>query len=110
MDQYRDNTVLFITVDHVRGEDPIETWLHHASKRSLDGYMSSLAQYEEGIVGSEATWIAALGPGIANRGLVQTGDDCVTANRIAATLLQLLGEDYRDYNPNMEAPIQSLLD
>lgn len=110
MDQYRDNTVLFITVDHGRGEDPVETWLHHASKRSLDGYMSSLAQYEQGIVGSEATWIAAIGPGIANRGLIQTGDGCVTANRIAATLLQLLGEDYRDYNPNMGAPIQSLLD
>jgi hypothetical protein len=85
---YRENTVLFITVDHGRGEEPLETWLHHASKRSLDGYMSSLAQYEEGIVGSEATWMAAMGPGISDSGLIATGERCVTSDRIAATLLQ----------------------
>ncbi|GIT63984.1 MAG: hypothetical protein Ct9H300mP22_3840 [Gammaproteobacteria bacterium] len=33
-----DNTVLFVSVDHGRGEDPIETWQHHASKRSLGLY------------------------------------------------------------------------
>ncbi len=108
MPNYRDNTVLFITVDHGRGEEPLETWLHHASKRSLDGYMSSLAQYEDGIVGSEATWMAAMGPGINAGGLIETGDYCVTSDRIAATLLQLLGEDYRDYNPSMGAPITEL--
>lgn len=107
---YRNNTVLFITVDHGRGEEPLETWLHHASKRSLDGYMSSLAQYEEGIVGSEATWMAAIGPGINANGLVETGENCVTSDRIAATLLQVLGEDYRDYNTNMGAPILELLE
>ena len=41
---YRDNTVLFITVDPGRGEEPLETWEHHASKESLTGYMQSLAQ------------------------------------------------------------------
>jgi hypothetical protein len=105
IDQYRDNTVLFITVDHGRGEQPLETWLHHASKRSLDGYMASLAQYEEGIVGSEATWMAAMGPGIPARGLQATAS-CLTSNRIASTLMQLLGEDYRDYNPAMGAPLE----
>jgi hypothetical protein len=107
---YRENTVLFITVDHGRGEEPLETWLHHASKRSLDGYMSSLAQYEEGIVGSEATWMAAMGPGISDSGLIATGERCVTSDRIAATLLQILGEDYRDYNVNMGIPIGELLE
>lgn len=106
---YRDNTVLFITVDHGRGEQPIETWQHHASKRSLDGYMQSLAQYEEGIVGSENTWMAAIGPGIAANGLLRTGNDCLTNSRIAATLLQAIGEDYRELNPDMGAPIQGFL-
>lgn len=106
---YRDNTVLFITVDHGRGEEPIETWLHHASKRSTSAYMESLAQYENGIVGSEATWMAAIGPDIASAGLIATGDDCLTSNRIAATLLEVLGEDYQDYNPAMGSPLTELL-
>lgn len=107
--QYRNNTVLLVSVDHGRGEEPIETWLHHASKRSLDGYMSSLAQYEEGIVGSEATWIAALGPGIRQGGMIRTGDQCVTSSQIAATVLALLGYDYLRLNAEMAAPIQELL-
>jgi len=106
---YRDNTVLFIAVDHGRGETPIETWQHHASKRSLDGYMQSLAQYEDGIVGSEAVWLAAMGPGIAPRGLIATGADCVSNDRIAATLLEVLGEDYRALNPAMGAPLTEML-
>lgn len=108
-DGYRDNTVLFVTVDHGRGEAPLETWQHHASKRSLDGYMQSLAQYEDGIVGSENTWMAAIGPGVGSSGLINTGEDCLTSNRIAATLLQLLGEDYRKLNPSMGTPLQEFL-
>jgi len=108
--EYRDNTVLFITVDHGRGEEPIETWLHHASKESLSGHMQSLARYEEGIVGSEAVWMAAMGPGVPAAGLLTTGDECLTSNRIAATLLQLLGEDYREYNPAMGQPIGEFLE
>lgn len=106
---YRDNTVMILAVDHGRGEQPIETWQHHASKRSLDGYMQSLAQYEEGIVGSEATWIAALGPGIASAGLIGTGTSCLGNQQIAATVLQLLGEDYRQLNPAMAPPLVELL-
>lgn len=109
IDHYRDNTVLFISVDHGRGEEPIETWLHHASMRSLDGYMSSLARYEQGIVGSDATWMAAMGPGIANNGSLAT-DECLTSDRIASTLMQVLGEDYRDYNEDMGTPIQQFFE
>ena len=107
---YRDNTVLFITVDHGRCEEPIETWQYHASKESLTGYMQSLAQYEEGIVGSEHTWMAAIGPGVPATGLIAASDEnCVPANRIAATLLQLLDVDYRSLNPAMGAPLQEFL-
>ena len=100
---------MFVSVDHGRGEDPIETWQHHASKRSLSGYMRSLAQYEDGIVGSEAVWMAAIGPGISGKGLIMTGSQCIGSNRIAATLLELLGEDYRQINPNMGSPITEFL-
>jgi hypothetical protein len=105
---YHDNTVLLITTDHGRGEAPLETWQHHASKQSLDGYMQALAQYEDGIVDSDAVWIAALGPGVAAGGHKTTAS-CVGANQIAATLLQLLGEDWQAFNPAAGTPITELL-
>lgn len=109
-DGYRDNTVMFITVDHGRGEEPIETWQYHASKQSTTGYMQSLAQYEDGIVGSENVWMAAMGPGVPASGLLTVSDEnCLTSNRIAATVLQLLGVDYRSLNPAMGAPMQEFL-
>ena len=108
-DFYKDNTVLFITVDHGRGEEPEETWRHHASKKSVSTRMQSLARYEEGIVGSDAVWMAAIGPGVPANGLLATDNECLTSNRIAATLLQLLGEDYRQFEPQMGAPMQEFL-
>lgn len=106
---YRDNTVLFITTDHGRGHQPIETWQHHASRESTSGYMESLAHYEDGIVGSDAIWMAAMGPGIPAHGLIETGSGCLTSDRIAATLLELIGENYQDYNPDMGVPLQEFL-
>lgn len=108
--RYRDNTVLFITVDHGRGEEPLETWQHHASKKSLEGYMEALAEYEEGIIGSEAVWMAAIGPGIASKGLVQTGESCVGSNQVATTLLKLLGLDYREFSSQAGPPVNAILD
>ncbi|GIT63985.1 MAG: hypothetical protein Ct9H300mP22_3850 [Gammaproteobacteria bacterium] len=69
--------------------------------------MRSLAQYEDGIVGSEAVWMAAIGPGISEKRVIMTGSQCIGSNRIAATLLELLGEDYRQINPNMGSLLQS---
>ena len=109
IDGYRDNTVLFVTVDHGRGEQPLEAWQHHASKAAVAGPMQALAQYEEGIIGSENIWMAAIGPGVPPNGLLQTGTDCLTSNRIAATLMRLLGEDYRQYNAGMGAPMEEFL-
>lgn len=106
---YRDRTVLLVTVDHGRGEFPPETWQHHASKASLSGYMESLARYEDGITGSDAVWMAAIGPGIRSAGLVQTPGWCTGSNQVAATLLHLLGIDYRDFNAKAGAPVTSLL-
>lgn len=108
-DFYKDNTVLFITVDHGRGEEPEETWRHHASKKSVSTSMQSLARYQEGIVGSDAVWMAAIGPGVPANGLLGTDDACLTSNRIAATLLNLLGEDYRLFNSDMGTPMPEFL-
>lgn len=109
LDHYRNNTAILVTVDHGRGEQPMDAWLHHASQRAVQGYMTALAaDYPQGIIGSEHIWIAAMGPGVPARGLVRT-EDCVGANRIAATLLQWLGEDYQRYNPAMGEPITELL-
>ncbi len=106
---YKDQTILFITVDHGRGDTPEETWRHHGSKRSMAKYKEYLAQYPDGIVGSEAVWMAAMGPGIPAHGLVVTGDKCLSSNRIAATLLQLLGEDYSLFNPEMGLPMPEFI-
>lgn len=106
-EDYKDKTVLFITVDHGRGEEPEETWVYHASKKSLRGNMK--LRFEDGIVGSEAVWMAAIGPGIPAHGLVTTGDECLTSDRIAATLLKLLGEDYMLFNKAMGLPMQAFL-
>ena len=106
---YKDQTVLFVTVDHGRGETPEETWKHHASKRTMEKNKQYLTQFPNGIVGSEAVWMAAIGPGVPAQGLVETGDRCLTSNRIAATLLKLLGEDYRLFNPDMGPPMQEFI-
>ncbi len=106
---YQNKTAIFITVDHGRGEEPLETWKHHASKESLGGYMKSLAQYEEGIVGSDAVWMAAIGAGVKNNGLVAT-TDCAGSNQIAATLLALLGIDYHAFDPAAGAPLTNILE
>ena len=106
---YKDQTVLFITVDHGRGEVPEETWKHHASKRTMQKSKQYRELFPDGIVGSEAVWMAAIGPGVPAQGLVETGDLCLTSDRIAATLLQLLGEDYRLFNPDMGPPMQEFM-
>ncbi len=110
IDQYRDNTVLFITVDHGRGESPLQSWMHHSSQQATTRANSGLVEYADGIVGSEATWFAVMGPGVVSGRQIQTDKNCITSNRIAATLMEFLGEDYRDYNPAMGAPIQVLFD
>jgi len=108
MDAYRDKTALFITVDHGRGEAPVETWQHHSSRRAVRE-SPYLSRFEEGIVGSDSVWMAAMGAGVAADGLLATGADCLTSNRIAATLMQLLGVDYRRFNSAMGEPMTEFL-
>jgi hypothetical protein len=110
LDDYRDNTILFITTDHGRGSEPRDTWRHHASAQAVQSYMPDLGQYQDGIGGSNNVWMAALGPGIAARGMVATGSECAGSNQIAATLLTLLGLRWQDFADNIGAPLTLLLD
>jgi hypothetical protein len=87
MDEYRNNTTLIITTDHGRPHDPKE-WVEHGA----------------GMAGSEAIWIAIIGPGVPQRGEVAPPNP-VTQSDVAATALKLLGLDYRQFNPKMGPPI-----
>jgi hypothetical protein len=94
MPEYRDNTTLIITTDHGRGHDPKE-WVEHGAGPEY--------------AGSEAIWIAMVGPGVPHRGEV-AGSDPVTQSDIAATALEVLGLDYRQFNPRMGPPIPAAFD
>ena len=91
MDGYRGRTTLIVTTDHGRGRTP-QDW----------------AEHDTGIEGSEDIWIAILGPGTPAQGEVadQPG---VTQSDIAATMLQYLGLDHRDFNPDGGPPIPGSL-
>lgn len=107
---YRDQTTLIITTDHGRG-DQTHTWQHHASGRAMAGYMkklSSLAGGSSGIAGSEQIWLAALGPAIPSRGLVQTTVPW-QQSQVASTVAMLLGYDWQafQYKATAALPMQN---
>jgi hypothetical protein len=92
MDEYRNNTTLIITTDHGRGHDP-KDWVEH----------------EAGLAGSEAIWIAVIGPDTPHLGETVSPTP-VTQSDVAATALKLLGLDYRKFNPQMGPPIAAAFD
>lgn len=99
--QYHNNTNLLITVDHGRGENP-ETWQHHSSPRAMN--LAGYTDFEQGIVGSEQIWLAAMGPDIANKGEIAGGHDA-TLSQVAATALILLGMKPDDFSTDMGTPL-----
>lgn len=91
MDRYRGRTTLVITTDHGRGRTP-QDWPEH----------------DTGIEGSQDIWIAIIGPDTPAQGEVRDHAD-VTQSDIAATMLQYLGLDHRDFNPDGGPPISGSL-
>lgn len=73
--QYHGKTSLIITTDHGRGDDRIE-WKNHGKNQPMSKFM----------------WIAVLGPDTPALGIRK--ETTVTQSQIAATVAQLLGEDY----------------
>jgi arylsulfatase A-like enzyme len=87
MDAYRGKTTLILTADHGRGRTPAD-W----------------AEHDAGIQGSQDIWVAILGPDTPASGEAMNVPD-VTQSDIAATLLQQLGLDWKDFNPKAGPPI-----
>jgi hypothetical protein len=99
MDQYRDNTNLIITVDHGRGQTP-ETWQHHSSAKAVAEYKKVPETAVEAIIGSDQTWLAAMGPDVASAQRM-TAQQVFTTQQIAATALALLNVDASSFRHNI---------
>jgi hypothetical protein len=91
MPEYRGKTSLVFTVDHGRGDPPVD-WKNHGRKT----------------VGSDATWLALLGPDTPALGERKDIPE-VTHSQIAATLAAMLGEDYCSETPAAGKPIADAL-
>jgi hypothetical protein len=91
MPEYRDQTALIFSVDHGRGEAPVE-WKNHGQK----------------IPDSKYIWMAFLGPNIRPLG-ERTHIPAVTQSQIAATLAALLGEDYAGVVRQAGKPIADVI-
>jgi hypothetical protein len=71
---YRGRTTLIVVADHGRGRTP-KDWMHHNDK----------------IPGSDETWFAMIGPGVAARGELRSR---ATLSQTAATVAAAVGQDY----------------
>ncbi|MGH9389090.1 MAG: alkaline phosphatase family protein, partial [Vicinamibacteria bacterium] len=87
LETHRDRTTLVITMDHGRGVTPRD-W----------------AEHDFGIEGCQDIWIAVIGPETPDRGEVSDTAP-VHQSDVAATILKLLGLDYRDFDPKAGPPI-----
>ncbi|MCP9236540.1 phosphoglyceromutase [Lewinella sp. JB7] len=79
--KYAGKTTLVITTDHGRGDSPMEKWKGHGDT----------------VPGSDAIWLAVIGPDTPNHGEVTT-DQQLHQDQIARTLARLLGYDYPGTN------------
>jgi hypothetical protein len=88
LETHRDRTTLILTTDHGRGTTPRD-W----------------AEHDRGIEGSQDVWIAIIGPDTPDRGEV-TDTAPIHQGDVAATILRLLGLDYRELDPEIGPPIE----
>ncbi len=88
---YRGRTTLIVTTDHGRGRTPAD-W----------------AEHDAGIPGCQDIWIAVMGPDTPAIGEVRNTPG-VTQGTVAATMLQHLGLDWREFNPDAAAPVPGSL-
>lgn len=87
MEQYKDKTTLIITTDHGRGITP-DDWTDHNLRTP----------------GSDDIWIAVFGPDTPNHGEMSNTTKRYQAS-VAATLLKFYGLDWKDYNPDIDPPV-----
>lgn len=74
--QYRDSTTFIITTDHGRGSG-LEAWTDHGAD----------------VDGAEFIWIAVVGPDTPAHGVLRSATR-VTQSQVAATVAELLGENF----------------
>jgi len=104
---YANNTHLVITTDHGRG-GTISDWKHHASVEATKGYLNGLKKFPQGIIGSENTWLAAIGPKIKSQGLLKSNKEFKHV-QIASTVLRLLQEDPLEFQKEGGLVIEELI-
>jgi arylsulfatase A-like enzyme len=88
---YAGKTTLIVTADHGRGTEGREGWRSHGKPV---------------FAGSDAVWIAAIGPGV--RAPAQPAKTCASSSQIAATALSALGLDWRTFDPTAGEPLDIL--
>lgn len=88
--EYAGRTSLVVSTDHGRGGS-IRDWTNHGAK----------------VDGAEYLWIAALGPDVPALGVRR--DVETTQSQIAATLAELLGEDFRATSPKSAPPLPEIV-
>jgi hypothetical protein len=91
MEPYRGRTTLIVTTDHGRGRTPAD-W----------------AEHDAGIQGCQDIWIAIMGPDTPAVGEARDVPDA-TQGDVAATMLQYLGLDWREFNPSARPPVPGSL-
>ncbi|MEX0726831.1 MAG: alkaline phosphatase family protein [Planctomycetaceae bacterium] len=84
--EYKDKTSLIISTDHGRGET-LGDWTNHGKD----------------VVGAEFVWMAVMGPRTPALGVREHVE--VTQSQIAATIAQLVGEDFRAAVPQAAEPL-----
>lgn len=89
LDSYREKTTLIVTTDHGRGRT-LDDWTSHGSD----------------VEGATETWIAVYGPDTRAQGVIE---GTFEHDRIAATVLALLGVDPGVLGPEAGAPIPPAL-
>jgi hypothetical protein len=89
--QYKGKTSILVTVDHGRGDAPVD-WKSHGEK----------------IAKSEYIWVAAMGPDTPALG-ERANSTPITQSQIAATVAALLGEDFCAAVPQAAKPIADVL-
>ena len=89
--RYKDQTTLIVSTDHGRGSGPTQ-WRDHGVDQK----------------GSDAIWIAVIGPDTQPLGERQTSE-AVTQSQIASTIAALVGEDFQASNPKAAPPLRDVL-
>jgi len=91
IDEYRDSTTMIITTDHGRGVQD-----------------SDWSEHDITIPGSDDIWMVVAGPDTPDVGEV-TSPGTVFQGQAAATMLQYLGLDYRNWDKNALPPVAGTL-